>query len=305
MKIIALNPDPVLLETVMNTFRIENFTDYICFSIPADFNQNDFLLLTNFLKAKVFKNIKRSTEYVQTSQFLDDDRIKFELLDIKDDSKICVDLSIYYQHLDWIIIRSEIFDRSIKQKIGGMKGIIVDFFSNGQEDIFKINFGTQALSLFSENKLKFLIERKMSPFYTYLSSDQILPSIKSDSDDHIQDNQVLTLLKYAPEKIKSHWENPQNRCYYDKQKQIFEYWETLLSNRFTEQKHLIGTTIQKENVKILSIAGSDEKNGVWINIQKNEKELIIPLSNLRRISTPINLNYDLKIYNYWASFFFQ
>ncbi len=305
MKIIALTPDPDLLETVMDTFRIKNFADYICFSIPEDFNESDFLLLTNFLKTKVFKNIKISTTYGQTNQFLNDDRIKFELLDIRDDSKICVDLSIYYQYMDWIIIRSEIFDRSFKQNIGGMKGIIVDFYSNGQEDIFKINFGTQALSQFSENKLKYLIERKISPFYTYLSSDQILPSIKSDSYDHMQDSQALTLVKYAPEKIKSHWENPQNRCYYVKQKQIFEYWESLLSTRFTEQNHLIGTTFQNENVRILSIAGSDDKNGVWINIEKNEKELIIPLSNIRRISTPINCNFDLKIYNYWASFFFQ
>ena len=112
------------------------------------------------------------------------------------------------------------------------------------------------------------------------------------------------LLKYAPEKIKSYWNNPQNHNYYDQQKPIFEYWENLLNNRFDDQNEITGTTFQNETVKILSIAGSDEKNGVWINIRINEKELIIPLSNIRRISTPFKFNYDLKIYNYWASFFF-
>ena len=87
-------------------------------------------------------------------------------------------LSIYGLH--YCKIRN--FDRSLKQNIGEMTGIIVDFFSDGQEDIFKIRFGIQALSGFSEKNMKCLIERKISPFYTYLSPDQILPSSEHDSD---------------------------------------------------------------------------------------------------------------------------
>ena len=287
-----------------DTFQIKNFTDYICFSIPADFDQNDLFHITKYFRAKVFENIKNPTENIHTGNFLNDDQIKFKLLDIKDNPQNCMDLSIYYQYMDWIIVRSGMFDQSLKQNIGEMKGIIVDFYNNGQEDIFKINLGIQALSGFSEKKMKFLIDRKISPFYTYLSPDQILPSSEPDSTESIQDSQVQNLLKYAPEKIKSHWNNPQNKNYYDQQKPIFEYWENLLNNRFDDQNQITGTTFQNETVRILSIAGSDEKNGVWINIRINERELIIPLSNIRRISTPLKFNYDLKIYNYWASFFF-
>ena len=262
MKIIAITPHPDLIEIVKDTFQLKNDTDYICFSIPPDFDQNDIYHITNFFRTKVFKNIKNPSKNIHINQILSNDQIFIEILDIKDKPQNCLDLSIYYQYMDSIIVRSGILDQSLKQNIGEMTGVIVDFFSDGQEDIFKIRFGIQALSGFSENKLKFLIERKISPFYTYLSPDQILPSGEHDSEVSIQERQVQTLLKYAPEKIKSYWDSPLNNIFYDEQKPIFEYWENFLRNRFDNQNEITGTTFQNETVKILSTAGSDEKNGV-------------------------------------------
>jgi hypothetical protein len=304
MKIFSLKTDQDLFEIVKDLFQMKNPADLICFSTPKGFNQNDFSHLTNYFK-KIITEKYESTNLTNSSLFQFENKIKFQLLDVKEKPKNCIDLSIYYQYMDWIVVRSGIFDNSFKQNIGGYEGEIVDFFSDGKQDIFKIYLGIQSLSQFSDKKMKFLFENNISPFYTFLSSDQILPSNRSDPGISLRDSHIQIFLKYSSEKIKTHWINSKNMSHYNNQNPIFEYWESLFDRIFADQDRLMAVTYQNETVRILSTAGSDEKNGVWINIMNNEKELRIPLSDIKRISTPLKFNHDLKIYNYWALFFFS
>ena len=229
----------------------------------------------------------------------------FEIINNEKQTKSCSDLSMYYQFNDWIIVRNGVYDQSLKQNIELFEAKIVDFFNDGEKDVFFIKWGENALNRISKKKIQSLIQNGVSPFDTYINSDQVLPYRKLGPDRDLSIIHMEIFLDYAHKIFKDYLEDPENLFLHQKQQLTFINWEYHFHEKFNKQKPTIASNYQKENFKIINTAGSDEKNGVWISIDRKGQELVIPLIDVERIITPVFFKNDLKIYHYWASFFCQ
>ena len=90
--------------------------------------------------------------------------------------------------------RGEVFDYYLRIPISNFIGRIIDFYNDGERDIFYIQWSNQSLSQISENSIQKCINNKIPPFGSYISHDMVLP-INFSETPFLADKKQMELLK--------------------------------------------------------------------------------------------------------------
>ena len=301
--IVKINPD--IPKQIADIFQNKYSSNTLCYQIQSDLTRIEINYLLKYFSERIFFELNEICDYGFFKALNPETIFDFEIINNEKQINSCSDLSMYYQFNDWIIVRNGIYDQSLKQNIGLFEAKIVDFFNDGEKDVFFIKWGENALNQISNKKIHSLIQNGISPFDTYINSDQVLPYRKQGTDRDLSVIHMEVFAKFAHKNFKEYWDDPENLYFQNNQQLTVVNWEHHFHEIFNKQKNTIATDYQNENIKINNTAGSDDKNGVWISIDRKGQELIIPLMDVKSILTPVFFKKDLKIYQYWASFFCQ
>jgi len=213
-------------------------------------------------------------------------------------------LSNYYQFGSWVKIRSGIFDQNLNMPISNLKGKIIDFYNDGENDVFFILWCSESLRSIPEEKIKKCIKRKISPLGIYLQSDMVLPIFYYENPKDILISQIKLLKPYILEKFEKEF----YLVFSDYDKTAFEnsnqIWEHFFENLILDNSDLY-LKRGKQDYKLLKISGSDEKNGVWVEVENRSKTYLFPLNDFSKIISHNKFQGIFDFYLYWSIYFFS
>jgi hypothetical protein len=206
---------------------------------------------------------------------------------------------VLYQYDSWIQVRSGVFDDELGLDISGFIGRIIGFFSNRNQNLFQIAYSGNTISKIKINPHK---SKFVSPFYTILETDLILPSVHPD-DIHFDEN---LKFKFARETFKHQNIFPESEVtdlkYLGFYRLIVE-WEYELTTKLPKNNHVWIQTKTKKDLLWTGIHNSDQYYGIWGKFEKTEEKILLPLTDIEKIFNNNDLFISLKRYKKFAKIF--
>ncbi|PKN86084.1 MAG: hypothetical protein CVU46_08955 [Chloroflexi bacterium HGW-Chloroflexi-8] len=274
------------------------------FEIPEDCNQSEFDELTKFFSEEISVILKNEIGLEKFHSTNIDQNFTFKIstkisTDIPPDT-IPTNLSKFFRFNKWVKIRDEVFDYYLRIPISNFVGRIIDFYNDGDKDIFYIQWSCQSLDKISQQSIQKCLNKKISPFGTYISKDFILPINFSEPPFLIEKKQMDLLKPF----FKNKFEDEYNSVFDNKNQDDFPYqiWERFLDNLFRTENN-INLIKNKSEFRIVSIAGSDEKNGVWVEVMNTNQRFVAPLNSFLKIKTSLLIERFFVFYKYWSTYF--
>jgi hypothetical protein len=269
--------------------------------IPDDLSQTELEEIQKFFSADLRARLMESGCTKQKMDLSTGDAFQARILTELPAGKQSKQLSHYYRYNSWVKIREEVFDSVLRIQIGDFIGKILDFYGGDKEDIFYVQWSAQSLVKITDQNLMKCIAKKISPFGTYIGSELLIP-IQFAEEPGTTEKQRKEML--TPTFLKK-YENEFNQVFNNSASSSefsYQTWEDYLT-KLLASKEPITVLHNKINYQMTGIAGSDEKNGVWVELTDTEHTLIMPLNEIRKVSAPQKISKIFSFYNYWSVFF--
>lgn len=201
---------------------------------------------------------------------------------------------IFYTYNHWIKIKPDVYDDTLDWDISGFTGRIINFFSGEDEDIYQIEYSGHSLKQMPIENLQ-NISRNISPFFTYLEPEFIMPYLPS-SVDHQEERVKVRIL----EKILNHKKQSINPDFSIHEissfLEIIQNWETVLQKFLVANSDIQVRLSNRKKYQLINIHGSDEFWGVWGNFLRNKKHCLFPITEIVEIGNSRELQQTLKAY---------
>jgi hypothetical protein len=288
---------PKNLESESNPFfSIQNKNDIsVSSEIPDDLTENEMNSLIEFLTDKIIIYLKNKYGVSIENNYKKNEWLSFTISKNNKTIEKTLLLANFYQFNSWVKIKANIYDQYIKIPISHFKGKIIDFYNDGEKDVFYIVWCSESLQQIPEPVLKKCFRRKISPLGTYIQSDMIFPISFHENSSDLSVSQMNLLKPYLLEKFEGEYKTVfsvfENTSVINSE----EIWEKFFENEIQNNKE-ISLYKGKQNCKLISISGSDEKNGVWVEIEIYSKRYISPLNEFSSIVSQNNLKRNFENY---------
>ncbi len=279
----------------------------INFSVLANTNQPDqfenlrLAIPNNFSKLEVNETINFLKDYINQ---------KYGLVIHPTHSKTPITtnktkkitLRHFYNYLSVVKIRNGIRDDELDFDLSGLRGQILLFFQDDTNEVYFIQWTRDSFLQIPDEYLLRLMENDLPWSGTYIESSNILP-IQSAHSLELLDLVLLNkYIKMLSQPARDYWKN-QVLPLVEFHQNVFLAWEKL----FSGNKHPLYFSYRMNNIDgsevstkcFLSPAGFDSIIGVWVVLSDQEKEIIIPLSQITRFEDPI-LDQKLRLYQGWV-----
>lgn len=268
--------------------------------IPDDLNQNEINELSIFFSNVKRDYLKRNISFEKVALTNIEDNFCFNISNDNPPNTNPLQLSNYFRYNNWVKIRQETFDDYLRIPISNFVGKIIDFYNNGEKDVFYIQWNHQSLSQISEKNIHKCINNKISPFGSYISNDMVLPIYFSETPFLVEEKQMELLKPYFIKKFEVEY----NSVFGKKNTDDFSYqiWEHFFDN-LLQNEHEIHLIKNRSEFRVISISGSDEKNGVWVEVTNANKKFVIPLNSFKKIKTSLTIENYFAFYKFWSIFF--
>jgi|GEM_PF-2372894 hypothetical protein len=288
MKILSLSISRNLRETLKKRSMINNFPliDFFYFLIPSDLNgpdRNHFFHQGSSFFSGQFN--------IPVDKYIS---IQEENFDFKNQKIKELSWEIFYRYNYWIKVRSGVFDDDLNMDISGFTGKIIDFYSDGKQNLFQIAYSGETIKSFSINQL-LTISKFDSPFYTILESDLIMPfTTPIDNNDEVKIKFSIVKELVAENKLYLNEKSLKNNSY--ENNNLIIVWENELASRLINQGSILVQT--KSNKKLLwtGIHNSDDFYGIWGMFEKDSEKLLLPLTEIEKVFGDKDLSKSIKNY---------
>lgn len=288
MKILSLSISRNLRETLKKKSMINNFPliDFFYFLIPSDLNNPDrnhfFHQGSSFFSGQFNIPVDK---YIS---------IQEENFDFKNQNIKELSWEIFYRYNYWIKVRSGVFDDDLKMDISGFTGKIIDFYSDGKQNLFQIAFSGETIESVSINQL-ISISKFASPFFTILESDLIMP-FTSLHDNNDVGKIKFSILKELFTDKKYHPNDILFNNYSCEIINLITAWENEMASKLKKEGNIIVQT--KSNKKLLwtGLNNSDDFYGIWGLFEKDGEKLLLPLTEIMKVFGEEDLFLSIKMY---------
>jgi len=267
--------------------------------IPNDLSSDEIRNLVQaaderFLRRKEIQDVRSNPINSSTYYTITNDELP----------NVCViELSHFYIYDNWVSIRSGVFDRYLRLNISHFIGRIADFYNDNDQDVFFIKWDTTTLNRIPILKIRQLLKRKISPFGTFVSTDLILPVKKPEKSLDAEQKQLEIYRNHLPKKFELEFQTVFNGFSNQLKVSVFRTWENYLQNFILNENHISCLTKSMTKALITAIAGSDEKNGVWVELKTNNNSIIIPLNDVEDILLNPIFEKMFHFYQHWCEIF--
>lgn len=274
----------------------------IAIRLPEDFTSAELHDLEEVLRRKLINDIKCSEDFINSAdiQFLNSniDVITQKTINFK-----ALDLSHFFRFNNWVKIRSGVYDRYLKMNSSNFIGRIVDFYNDGEQDIFYILWSKETLESLQFAKLQRLMTKKISPFGTYVSTDLITPIVYQEDETLLQRKQLEIFYTQIANKYSNEYDKVFGASESNTDIETEVMWEHYFSQLLSVNKPVFCFFGSAREYQISDIVGGDQKTGVWVELSYAEKNQIVPLSDLDGIKENKEFSAFLAFYKYWAKIF--
>ena len=154
-----------------------------------------------FFKQKFVAIINNKIDRDLNSEIDPDLWLELKVVSHIDSNSEILHLSNFFQFNSWVKICSNTYDQFLKMPISNFIGRIIDFYNDGENDVFYIEWSSNSLENFSDPNLKKCIKRKVSPFGTFITSDMVLPINYTENIQQLKRNQIKILRTFFYRKI--------------------------------------------------------------------------------------------------------
>jgi len=269
--------------------QIRNFltNNLLAISLPEDINQSELNILSLVIPDLI--STDASYKLISTKQPTIRENIP--------DNLNSLTLQNFYHYLSSIIVRDGTIDEFTNIDISNYTGKIVDFFADGDDPIFFIEWDLITLNKFSKSVINKLLNKGISPFTTFLSSQDLLPG-PIDLSNQRNERKQFELL-FPGQNVFKEIENLNSRFPWLSTAAKWELYFSNLLSSYSSQS-ITCVTKQRKKIKLIEITGSDDKLGVWCMVETDNNLKITLLQDILRILSPMEINYPLKQYKYWA-----
>ncbi|PKO18357.1 MAG: hypothetical protein CVU39_02660 [Chloroflexi bacterium HGW-Chloroflexi-10] len=269
--------------------QIRNFltNNLLAISLPEDINQSELDILSLVIPDLI--STDASYKLISTKQPTIREYIPNNLNSMT--------LQNFYHYLSSIIVRAGTIDEFTNIDISNYTGKIVDFFADGDDPIFFIEWDLITLNKFSKSVIDKLLNKGISPFVTFLSSQDLLPGPIDLSYQRNERKQFEHL--FPGQKIFEGIKNSDSQFTWVSTAAKWELYFSNLLSLYSSQS-IICVTKQRKKIKLKEITGSDDKLGVWCVVETENNLKITLLQDILRILSPMEINLPLKQYKYWA-----
>ncbi len=297
---------PKNLENISNPFYfIQNKNEIsVSIEIPDDLTENEVNNLVEFLSEKIFVFFKNKYNVSFDNDSKTNSWLSFTIVNGNKTTENTLLLANFYQYNSWVKIRSDIYDQYLKMPISHLKGKIIDFYNDGENDVFFIVWSSESLLQIPESNIKKCLRRKISPLGTYIQSDMILPIDFFENSSDLSRSQTNLLKPYLMEKFESEFKTVFSELEIMSFNNSEEIWENFFENVIQENREIF-LYKAKQTWKLISVSGSDEKNGVWVEVAINSKRYLYPLNEFSNILSLDNIKRIFEFYLVWSNFFFH
>ena len=253
---------------------LRNFPDvkYFFFSMPQTCSIEEKAHLIDYGKSFLLSQFSISAEkYISIRN----------LSSISDKSQMAHEFSweIFYKFNNWVKIRSNVYDGYLKTNVSGFTGRIINFFSGDNQDVYQIALSGESLSRISKGKLK-SIAKRVSPFYTYLEPDYLLPIIPPNDQ---QNNQKFEILSNLVSPRIGLIPDEMNTFKLKDFSEIINNWKSFFEGFFNNDQVSKIRTFDNKIYVWTGIHSADESFGIWGNFENNDEVRLFPLSDIKEI----------------------
>ncbi len=297
---------PKNLENISNPFySIKNKNEIsVSAEIPDDLTENEVNNLVEFLTEKIIIYLKIKYRVSFENNIKENKWLSFT---IDKGNKIIENtllLANFYQYNSWVKIRSNIYDQYLKMPISHLIGKIIDFYNDGENDVFYVVWCSESLHQIPEPIIKKCFRRKISPLGTYIQSDMILPIDFFENSYDLSRSQTNLLKPYLMEKFESEFKTVFSELETMGSKSSEEIWEKFFENAIQENREIF-LNKAKQTCKLISVSGSDDKNGVWVEVEINSNRYINSLNEFSSILSTDKFKRIFEFYLLWSTYFFH
>lgn len=297
---------PINLDNESNPFFfIQNKKEIsVSSEFPDELIENEINNLIDFLKEKIIIYIKNKYGVSIENNIKKNEWLSFTINKGNKTIENTLLLANFYQYNSWVKIRANIYDQYLKMPISNLIGKIIDFYNDGENDVFYIIWSNKSLQQIPEQIIKKCFRRKISPLGTYIQSDMILPIDFHENSSDLSISQMNLLKPYLMEKFESEYKTVFSWSEKTVSQNSEEIWEKFFENVILENGDIY-LYKEKQNCKLISISGSDEKNGVWVVVEISLNRYIYPLNEFSSILSPDKLKRIFDFYLIWSIFYFN
>lgn len=289
------------IQSILNSLN-EDFS--ISIQIPNNLSKNDLDDLLIFLKIKfssiINKKINRALEAnIDTDVLLD-----LKYCNHVENKTELLYLSNFFQFNSWVKVCSNTYDQFLKMPISNLIGRIIDFYNDGENDVFYIEWSSTSLEHLTDSTLRKCIRKKVTPFGTFIESDLVLPVNYTENIQKLKQNQINLFKPYIPDKFELEYNAVFNLQSSSANLYPDQIWANYFENVLYNEKE-IDLFFNDQPARLITITGSDEKNGIWVEVESESKRYIRPLNEFTNISTPGFIKQVFNFYLFWSTYFFR
>ncbi|MAT44571.1 MAG: hypothetical protein CL609_19735 [Anaerolineaceae bacterium] len=213
----------------------------------------------------------------------------------------------FYNYLSLVKIRKGVRDLEFNFDLSELKGQILLFFQNEDEELYYIKWTRESFLKLPENYLLQLKDNELPWSGTFIESSNLLPI---ELTYPIESLDLILVDKYLPtlsESARTFWEN-QLLPLIKKHQNVLLAWENHFSCINSPQRlsYRMENSEEKEIeysiTCTLSPAGFDSIFGLWVLLCEKNEEIIIPLSQIMNFENP-TLDQVLSFYKDWMQIF--
>ena len=275
MKRVLLSINQVLRNFINPTSIINIFSevDLFYFSIPTNLTISDqnHLIKQSFLFFKSQFSVD-----IENHISVENKRV------VTKNKKLSKELSweIFYRFNRWVRVCEGIFDKDLDWFISGFTGKIIDFYSDEESSVFLIAFSGESITKLPLDHLQ-TNSNNISPFYTFLESEFIMPAIGPEDVNVDEKKRIGTMLKF------SNFTNYEN---IESFSALLKFWEDQFRENLDNPVKVRINSSDQSIYQLKDIPYFDQRFGVWGTIYSGETIIDIPLMEIVEITNNRFLN---------------
>lgn len=275
MKTVLLSITEGLRNLLNPNSIINNFSevDLFYFSIPTNLTISDqnhlikqsFLFFKSQFSVDIENHISVENKRVVTKNIKLSKELSWE---------------IFYRFNRWIRVCDGIFDEDLDGFISGFTGKIIDFYSDDASSVLLIAFSGESIKKLLLDHLQTNF-KKISPFYTFLESDFIMPDTGPEDVNVDEEKRIGTMLKF------SNFTNYEN---IESFSALLKFWEDQFRENLVNPVKVRINSSDQSIYQLRDIPYFDERFGVWGTIYSGETIIDIPLMEIVEMTNNRFLN---------------
>lgn len=285
MKLVLLEINENLRNLLKPDSLFNNYlgVDLIYFSIPTNLSIVDQNHLINqgfiFFQSQFSEKVEN---YISVENKSD---VRINLKHAKE-----LSWEIFFRFNCWVRVCDGIFDEELDWFISGFTGKIIDFYSNDENSVFLISLSGDSISKIPLEHLKTIIDNKITPFYTILESDLIMPDKIPDNipeDEKLRIESILNLINFQDYSTRGIFTNISD---------LLLFWENQFKEKFVNPVEVRINSSNQSIYHLIDLPYYDERFGVWCTLKSDEKIIDVPINKIIEVKN--NKSFDELIINY-------